>query len=212
MPRGALDGVREGGLCSCDGAQSGRIGVIPSQERTQSNRAALSAQSGRVSVCPTIQRAVGAYCFLHDRRGQFPRSGLVLWRARLYRRGRSAQREPRLSLSGAASQMSKARMPRCGSGSGTNPPVFSGRNTGKSLKPLPEIRPAIWDGNTRPTRPWESLAPVRLHCDFHVPQVLYGRQSSAPPCVSRAAVQRGSDASVSACGPRPSGAANCRSA
>jgi hypothetical protein len=76
----------------------------------------------------------------------FPRSGLALRRARLDRLSQSAQREPRLSLGGAASRMSKARMPRCGAGSGTNPPVFSGRNTGKSLKPPPVVGPADEDG------------------------------------------------------------------
>ncbi len=80
-------------------------------------------------------------------RGQFPRSGLAFWRARLDRRGRSAQREPRLSLSGAASQMSKARMPRCGAGSRTNPPVFSGRTTGKSRKPPPVVPRSTADRN-----------------------------------------------------------------
>ena len=104
---------------------------------------------------------VGADHFLHDRRGQFPRSGLALRRARLDHLSQSAQRRPRLSFTGAASQMSKARMQRCGSGSRTNPPVFSGRNTGKSLKPPPVVGLANDDGNVRDRDPAESLAPVR---------------------------------------------------
>ena len=74
-----------------------------------------------------------------------------------------------MSLCGAASQTSKAQMPRCGSGSRTNPPVFSGGNTGKSLKPPPVVGPADQDGNANPVSLAESLAPVRRCCAAAVP-------------------------------------------
>jgi len=45
----------------------------------------------------------------------------------------------RLSLSGAVPQESQALIPRRGSGSGTNPPAFSGGRAGKSRKPFPVV-------------------------------------------------------------------------
>ncbi len=169
MPRGELSGVRNGrgvsgsaeapslvdrrsSVASADTKRPGcPVSAVRSGER-RLNVGSASGRSVRITSCTTA-------------RGQFPRSGLMLWRARLNRRDRSAQREPRLSLCGAASQMSKARMQRCGSGSRTNPPVFSGRKTGKSLKPPPVVGLADEDGNVRIGEPAESLAPVRPQCD-----------------------------------------------
>lgn len=114
--------------------------------------------------------------------GQFPRSGLVLRRARLDRMSQSAQREPRLSFSGAASQMSKARMRRCGSGSRTNPPVFSGRNTGKSRKPPSVVRPCGRDCKSMVNERVETLAPVRLECAGSYPARLIRWGSQPERC------------------------------